>query len=77
MSAKISLLRQLLRESVTTRGSIITLQGSTAQIATSQGTATVTVPTGMTLRPGDAVTVQDKIILGRVRQQSDLRVYDL
>lgn len=77
MSSKVALLRQLLRESVATHGTIITLQGAAAQVATGLGTITATVPPGLSVRPGDSVKIQDKIILGRVRDRAALPVYDL
>jgi len=77
MSTRLALLRQLLLETATTRGTVISLQAGAAQVATARGTLTATVTAGLQLKPGDTVTLQDKIITGRLRDTRALRVYDL
>lgn len=77
MSSKLSLLRQILSRTSAAYGSVIAVQGRTAQVATPGGTSTAAIPQGVLVQPGDPVKLQDGILIGRVRDKAALRVYDL
>ena len=77
MSARLKILRELLLGTKQSSGKIIAITGNTARVATGEGTINATIPTGYRFNPEDRVSIQDNMILGRIRDKAGVRVYDL
>ena len=75
--SKLNQLRQLLAPPRTSRGTIMEIVGNTAHIATKRGGTSLRIAPGLLLNTGDAVLIQDDMVIGRVKNAADLVVYDL
>ncbi len=58
-------------------GTVVSINGNTARVATNRGTVTANIETATVLRAGDTVRVQGEAVIGRVRPITDVPVFDL
>lgn len=58
-------------------GTVVSITGATARVATNRGTVTANIETATVLSVGDTVRVQGESVVGRVRPIADVPVFDL